>query len=259
MVELIRVALNLPVFGLVLCRSAGIVLAAPVFSNALIPVRIKAALTVLLSLVLYPIAVRFSLRDMPQVGLGYLPIVVTETGLGLIMGFAGAMVIGALHAAGDLMSQQIGLRLAQVTSPDTTVSTGAISGFLGILGLLLFIAVDGHHWFIQSVAISYRAVPLGQVAWSPAVAGSMLTGFSSLFTYAIRIAAPLVGIMFLVSVMIALLAKSVPQLDILMVGYPVKVFLGVVCMALTLPFTLPVLRDAFRGLQLHLIQLLGSV
>ena len=258
MVDLIRVALNLPVFGLVLCRSAGIVLAAPVFSNTSIPVRIKAALTVLLSLVLYPIAVRFR-GDMPQVGLGYLPIIVTETGLGLIMGFAGAMVIGALHAAGDLMSQQIGLRLAQVTSPDTTLPMGAISGFLGIIGLLLFIAVDGHHWFIQSVAVSYREVPLGQVTWSPAVAGSMLAGFSSLFAHAIRIAAPLVGIMFLVSVMIALLAKSVPQMNILMVGYPVKVFLGLVCMALTLPFTLPVLRDAFRGLQLHLIQLMRSV
>ena len=246
--------MNLPVFALVLCRISGIVLAAPVFSNLSIPLRIKAALTVLIGLIVLPVATQHS-GPLPAQLIGYLPLAVTEVGLGLIMGLAGAMIIGALHGAGGIMSQQIGVGMAKVVSPDTSGPMSAISGLLGILGLLLFLAIDGHHWFIQSLAISYTKAPLGQVTWKPMITTSMLAAYSNLFVVAIRVAAPVVGIMFLVTVLIALLAKSVPQMNILMVGLPVKICIGVACMAFTLPFTLPVIRDAFSGLQTHLIQL----
>ena len=248
--DLIRIAMNLPMFALVLCRISGIMLAAPVFSNLSIPVRIKAALTVLIGLIMFPVATQHS-GPLPAQLIGYLPLAVTEVGLGLIMGLAAAMIIGA----GGIMSQQIGLAMASVAAPDTSNPMSAISGLLGILGLLLFIVMDGHHWFIQALAISYTKTPLGQVAWRPVIITSTLAAYSNLFVVAIRVAAPIVGIMFLVTVMIALLAKSVPQMNILMVGLPVKISIGVVCMAFTLPFTLPVIRDAFSGLQAHLIQL----
>jgi len=251
---LVQVGMNLPLFALVLCRISGIVLAAPVYSNVSIPVRIKAALAVLIGLVMFPVATQYS-GPLPTQLLGYLPLAVTEVGLGLIMGLAAAMVIGGLYAAGEIMSQQIGLAMAKVVSPDSSTQMGAIAGLLGILGLLLFITINGHHWFVQALAISYAKAPLGEVTWKPVLITSTLSAYSNLFVLAIKIAAPVVGIMFLVTVMIALLAKSVPQMNILMVGYPVKICIGVSCMAFTLPFTLPVIRDAFNGLQSHLIQL----
>jgi len=253
-VELVRSGLNLPVFALVLCRSAGIILAAPIFSNVSIPARVKAALTVLFGLVMFPVAAQYR-QALPGTALGYLPLALTEMGLGLIMGLAGAMVIGALHAAGGLMAQQIGLRLSRAVSPSAPTPVSAISVFLGIVGVLLFITVDGHHWFVQSLAISYREAPLGSAAWSAATVQVITSGFSNLTLYAVRVAAPLVGIMFLVSVVIALLAKCVPQMNILMIGYPVKIFVGVFAMILALPFVLPVVRDAFGDLHRQLLQL----
>ena len=127
--------------------------------------------------------------------------------------------------------------------------------FFDTFCLLLFLAVDGHHWFIQALAISYRDIPLGQAHFSPAMAAAMQTGFSNLFLYALRCAAPLMGIMFLVNVVIALMAKAVPQMNILVVGYPVKVFVGVMALALTFPLTWPVMRDAFSDLHSQLIAL----
>jgi len=252
--SLVHIGLNLPLFGLVLCRGLGIVVAAPIFSNATIPVRVKAAVTLLIGMVLFPIAVQCR-GELPTHAFGYLPLMLTEAGMGLIMGLSGAMVIAGLQAAGGLMAQQIGLRLAQTVSPENDGDSSAISVFLGILGLLLFLSVDGHHWFIQALALSYRQVPLGEVAWGPPAAASVLDGFSNLMVTAVRVAAPLVGIMFLVSVMIALLAKCVPEMNILMVGYPVKVFIGLVALTLTLPLILPVMRDAFHTLYGQLTQL----
>ena len=251
MADLIRIMLNLPVFGLVLCRSAGIMLAAPVFSSVSLPIRTKAAFVALLSLVMYPFAAAHAPAPPTQV-IGYVPIIVTELGLGLIMGLAASMVIASFQVAGAMMSQQIGLAMARIASPDTQVSSTAVSVFLGTFGLLLFLAVDGHHWFVEALAISYRDVPIGGVQWSNQASQAIMGGFSKMFLVALKAAAPVMGIMFILNVLLALLAKTVPEMNILLIGYPIKVFVGMTSLVLTFPFFWPVASAAFRDLQMQM-------
>jgi flagellar biosynthetic protein FliR len=249
MFDLTAIALNLPVFFLVLCRAGGIFIAAPILSNDTIPARIKVMLSVLLALVMYPFATQFS-GPLPGSVLALVPMVLKELGMGLIMGFAASLVFAAVQSAGALAAQQIGLTLSEIASPGfADEEADQISGFFGIIGLLLFLAVDGHHWFVEAVAASFRSVPLGEMPIRPQLASAITNRFTFLFVYAIRIAAPLMAIMFLVNIAIAVMAKSVPQMNILMVGYPVKVCIGVAAMLLTFPLMWPVLRQAFSRLQ----------
>jgi len=258
MVELLQAALNLPAFALVLCRVAGVVLAAPMLSSMSVPVRVKAALSVLLALAIFPFAA--SAGDLPQGVVAYVPMVLTELGVGLVMGFAASVVLAALEAAGGLAAQQMGVALAHVVSPDRSGEKPALSALLGVFGLLLFLSVDGHHWLLQALAVSYRTMPLGRVGWSPDfLAGVVQDSFSRFILCALRLAAPLMGIMFLVTVMIALVAKAVPQMNILLVGYPVKVFIGLVALVLTFPLIWPVLRGAFQRLQEDLLFLVSRM
>jgi flagellar biosynthetic protein FliR len=247
-------ALNLPIFVLVLCRASGIMLTAPILSSVEIPDRVKVILICLLSLIMYPIAAQHA-GALPAGVLGYVPLVLTELGLGLVMGFAGGLALGAMRAAGSLAAQTIGLGTSDVALPDEEDTADEVATFFDIFCLLLFLALDGHHWFIQALAISYRDVPLGQAHFSPSVAAAMQAGLSKLFLFALRGVAPLMGIMFLVNVMLALMAKAVPQMNILFVGYPVKVFFGVVALALTFPLTWPVMHDIFSDLHAQLIAL----
>jgi flagellar biosynthetic protein FliR len=250
--DLMGMALSLPIFLLVLCRASGIMLTAPILSSVEIPDRVKVALTCLLALIMYPIAAH-NAGALPAGVLGYAPLVLTELGLGLLMGFVGGIVLGAMRAAGSLAAQAIGLGMSDVSLPDEEDSADEISAFFDIFCLLVFVALDGHHWFIQALALSYRDIPLGQAHFSPAIAAAVQMRFSNLFLYALRGAAPLMGIMFLVNVMLALMAKAVPQMNILVVGYPVKVFVGVMALALTFPLTWPVMHDAFSDLHSQLI------
>jgi flagellar biosynthetic protein FliR len=247
-------ALSLPVFVLALCRASGIMLTAPILSGIEIPDRVKVGLTCLLSLIMYPIAAQHA-GALPAGVLGYVPLVLRELGLGLVMGFAGGLALGAMRAAGSLAAQTLGLGTSDVSLPDEEDTADELSTFFDIFCLLVFLALDGHHWFIQALAISYRDIPLGQAHVSPAVAGVLQTGLSKLFLFALRGIAPLLGIMFLVNVMLALMAKAVPQMNILFVGYPVKICFGVVALALTFPLTWPVMRDAFSDLHAQLIAL----
>ena len=252
--DLLGMALNLPVFVLVLCRASGIMLTAPILSSIEIPDRVKVGLVCLLSLIMYPIAAQH-VGALPAGVLGYVPLVLAELGLGLLMGFAGGLVLGAMRAAGSMAAQSIGLGMSDVSLPDDEDTADEVSTFFDIFCLLVFVALDGHHWFIQALAISYRDIPLGQAHLSPAIAAAMQTGLSKLFLFALRGVAPLMGIMFLVNVMLALMAKAVPQMNILFVGYPVKVLFGVVALALTFPLTWPVMHDAFSDLHAQLIAL----
>jgi len=251
---LIGMALNVPIFALVLCRGSGIMLAAPIFSSTAIPAQIRVALAVLLALIMYQFASQYA-GALPSAVLGYVPLVLNEMGLGLVMGFAAGMLLAAMQAAGGLAAQQIGLGLGEIASPDQDEETDEMSTLFQVIGMLLFLAIDGHHWLIQALAVSYREVPIGHAHWSPAVNDTIQSGFCGLFITALRAAAPLMGIMFLVNVIVALMAKAVPQMNILLVGYPVKVFAGVVALALTFPLTLPVMRDAFQRLNSDLLVL----
>jgi len=254
MLELLRAMLNLPMLALVMCRSAGIMIAAPLLSSASVPMRVKAALSFLLGVIMLPFAATDA-AALPAHGLAYVPLALSELGLGLLIGFSASLVLAALEAAGGLMAHQIGLALASVASPDDAAERGVISVMLGLFGLMLFLAVDGHHWLIQALAVSYRKMPLGQAPWNESYAGTLDAGFSAFLVGTLRIAAPLMGMMFLVTVVIALVAKAVPQMNILLVGYPVKVLMGVVGMVLTFPLIWPVLRGAFGDLHARLLSL----
>jgi flagellar biosynthetic protein FliR len=249
--DLLKALINLPLFLLVACRMSGIVLAAPLFSSLSIPVRLKVAFVVLSSLVFVPFAIA-NAGEMPTGVYGFAPIFVSELGMGLVIGFVGAMVLGAIEMAGSLISQQIGLSLANIADPATGQSTAAVSVFLSMLALLLLLSVDGHHWFVTAVGVSYRHVPLGTVSWRPALLEMYTAGFSGMFNFMLRVAAPMVGLMFLVNIMMALIAKAAPGIHILIVGYPVKMLAGIIFLAATFPLLWPVIRTAFTALRLQL-------
>lgn len=249
MVDLTAIALNLPVFFLVLCRASGMFIAAPLLSHDTIPARIKIVFAVMLALIMYPFAKQFG-GPVPGSILAMIPLVVKELGLGLIMGFAASLIFAAVQSGGALAAQQIGLTLSEMTSPGfSEEEADQVSAFFGIIGLLLFLVVDGHHWLIEAVAATFRTVPLGEMPIRAQLMGSLTERFSMVFVYALKISAPLMAIMFLVNIALAVMAKSVPQLNILMVGYPVKVVIGVFALLLTFPLMWPVMRDGLSRLQ----------
>jgi flagellar biosynthesis protein FliR len=252
--DILKAIINLPMFMLVATRITGIVLIAPIFSSISIPVRLKVAFVVVTALVMFPFASAHA-GDMPSNVLGFAPLFVSELGMGLVMGLAGAMVIAGVEMAGNFISQQIGLAMATIADPASGQSTTAISVFLSMLTLLLFLAVDGHHWFIAAVGGSYRHVPLGAVEWTPALFKLYMANFSQMFLFMLRVAAPVVGLMFLVNIMMALIAKAAPGIHILIVGYPVKMFAGLTLLAGTFPLLWPVIRSSFEMLRIQLHQI----
>lgn len=255
MLQLVKAMTSLPLFVLVTCRITGMIFVAPIFSSMSLNIRTKIAFVMILTFLMSPFAAQYA-GPLPVKMLGFAPLILSEIGLGLLMGLTGAMLLATVEIGGNMAAQQMGLAMAQTAAPDSGVTTTAISIFLGILALLFILAMDVHHWFIEIVAISYREAPIGEINWKPVVMRALMGNFSNIFVFAIRLVAPLMGILFFVNVMIALVAKTAPKMRILMVAYPLKVIVGLAALVITFPLVWPVVREACTTMREQMFQYL---
>jgi len=252
------IAANLPLLGLVLFRAAGIVVTAPVLGGTNIPARVKAALACLLALLLFP-AARGAACAVPPAGPAYAAAMAMELSVGALMGFSATVSLLLLRVAGEVVGQQMGMAFSQVASPESGERNSPPAMLLASIGMLMFLALDCHHWLLQALATSYRAIPVGDAHWGAALAREMPRLLSDTFIRGAQMAGPLLGLLFLITVGIALLAKAVPQMNILLVGYPFKLMAGLIGFSLMFPLLWPVFGRALAGLHRHLLFLLKAL
>jgi len=221
-------------FMLVLIRTAGVVMVAPMFGAAAVPMRIKAALALLLALLLSPMVPDAApeLGSLPACGL----VVARELIVGLAMGFTAMLAFGTFQVAGEFIGRQMGLALGELADPLHNQQSSVFSNLYYVLAMLIFLAINGHHWFLQALRASFRTIPLGGPELSAAVTGGMVQRFVQVFVGGLKIAAPAVCVLLLVTVGLGLLARAAPLLNMLMLSIGVRIALGLVLMGMLMPY-----------------------
>jgi flagellar biosynthetic protein FliR len=248
--------LNIETFVLVLARTAGIFTLAPIFGSSRIPAQIRVAISVALALVFVPLAVP---KDNVLFAVDVLPLVflvVKEAIVGLTIGFVVTLVFGAIQAAGDFVDIHAGFSFATVIDPIYGSHTAVAGRFHQMLAGLLFFATNAHHIVMLGLADSFRLLPPGSQLVNQAAASGVFDLFSGLFAIGVKIAAPIIAATFLADISLGILARAVPQLNVLMVGFPLKLGVGLVGMMLALPITLALTKDTLFGVHNQTISLL---
>jgi flagellar biosynthesis protein FliR len=224
-------------FFLVLARVSPLFLLAPLFSSKMIPARGRSVIAVGLAIGITPIAV--SAGD----GAALASDIWTLAGLlakellvGLGFSFILAALFAAVQVAGSLLDTFIGFSFGALVDPVTGTNGGVLNQMYALVGVMIFVAIDGDAWVIQGLARSYEAVPLAD---APAI-GTLVEGaemaFSGIFASAIQICAPVMIAVILTDVAFGLISKVVPQLNVFAVGFPAKVTVGLVLVGASLPF-----------------------
>lgn len=234
---------HLPVWLMVLFRLLGIFVMAPLLGSLLIPARIKVFWAVAMSLCIYPVLLdRQPTAAMigPFLDSGFslgslATMVALETALGLLLGLGATLPLVGLQMAGMIVDQQIGLGLAGVFNPDLNEESGAVAQFYFILAMWIFLILGGHRVMISALLASFERVPLGGMVIDGHVLDLLVGLLSSMFELALRVAAPLLCLIFLETVAIGFIARTVPQLNILSVGFPLRILagLGILIVALS--------------------------
>ncbi|MBI1849955.1 MAG: flagellar biosynthetic protein FliR [Planctomycetes bacterium] len=233
---------------LVFCRVGAFAMSAPPLSAAGVPLRVRIALGVGITVALAPtiavtpLVLQAVLHDSSALALA----VIREVVLGLSLGLALTTIFSAARMAGEMVGVEIGFTLSNVVDPQSGKSVGELAQLYDVVSWLLFFAVNGHHFVIGAIAGSFRGIPLGSFTLRAQAAESLVNLVRTAVESAILIAFPLLIVLFACTVVVILLARAVPQLHLMDFGYPARVVVALGALSVILPRSAPAFLSVFR-------------
>lgn len=221
-------------FFLVLARVSPLFVIAPLFSSRSVPTRVRGTIAVGLAIGLGPIAGRGAQIDLDTWNLAGL--IGKEILVGGAFAFALAAFFAAMQVAGTFLDTLIGFSYGGLIDPITGTQSAVVTQLYAFIGVMIFIAIGGDAWVIQGVAETYEVVPLDAYPKLGALVAGADSAFVSVFSAAIQVAGPVVLALILADAAFGVVSRVVPQLNVFAVGFPAKVFVGLVLIGVTLPF-----------------------
>lgn len=219
----------------------------PVFSTNNIPILVKAAITLVFTLGVWPhLALPGTL--MPAHPFDLALILLGEVFMGLALGIAVNFLFMGIQAGGELLGFQMGFTMIQFADPLTGNQTGITAFFLWMTSILTFLALDGHLYMIRGFAESFAIVPPGSLFVGQHVLDQILALSTQVFVLALKIAAPVMVALFMVEVALGLVARTSPQIHIMEFGFPVKIGVGFFFVGLLLVIMADQIEIFIRGM-----------
>ena len=243
---------------LVFTRVSTFLGAGPLFWLPGVPGLVKIGVSFAVVLVLFPVIPVPSL-DFPGGLWGLGLILVQEAGTGLLLGFICSLVFHSLTVAGQLMDIQMGFFMSHIFDPTTGTQATIVSRFLFLLGIVLFLTIDGHHVMFAGLARSYELVPVAGAVLKGVTAGTVIRTFTQMISLAVQIAAPVVAVILIIDICLGLLGRTAPEMNIFMLGFPIKVGLGIFILSVMVPLLGVVFRSMVRMMEHDLFMVMKGL
>ncbi|XIA63955.1 flagellar biosynthetic protein FliR [Bradyrhizobium sp. TZ2] len=233
-------------FMLVFARVGAMVMLLPGLGESNIPVRIKLAIALLLTLIILPLhrnAYQVDLTSMTSLGV----LMVHEIVIGIVLGATARVTLSALAVAGSVIAQQLGLGFVTAVDPTQGQQGVLIGNFLSILGVTLLFATDSHHLVIAALNESYRIFSPGELMPSGDVAALATRAFATAFKIGLQLSAPFLVFGLVFNIGLGVLARLMPAMQVYFVGVPLSIMVGFVIFALVLAGMMGTYLNYFTG------------
>lgn len=234
-------------FALVLCRIGGLFAALPLFGGRRLSNRFKVVTIVAITLVCYPV-LNLTPPPVPRDALTLGILVAQELLIGLTLAFITQIIFAAVEFSGQLLGLQMGFSIASVIDPNLGTQVQIMSVMQTLLATLFFLSLNIHHAFIRAIVDSFSIIPIGGWTMSEALIKFMVTTASDVFILGVRLAAPVMVTLLLTSVVLGIMARAFPQMNVFMVSFPLNIGLGFFILGATLLLFFHVLEVAFGTL-----------
>jgi flagellar biosynthetic protein FliR len=217
--------------------------AAPVFGGHFAPPHVRVGLAMILSFILMPVV------EVPAVATlaGITVVVARELAIGLAMALGIRALVAGAELGGHLAGSQLMLSYGSVIDPQGGVRSTVLATLYGNLTLLTFFAVNGHHALVRALGASYAAIPIGSGAIDASLATSVMRLLGVVFTFGLRLAAPVIVVMLIVEIAAGLISKTAPAINLMVVGTPIRLIVGLLAVAAVIPM-IPPLSSRFATL-----------
>ena len=249
---------NLLFFLLVATRISGIFVSAPIFSSRNIPGKIKILLVLFIALVLLPAISQKYATVIPTEFLPYILCLAMEFIIGASLGLILAIFFAIIQVAGQLLDTQVGFGIVNVVDPQTGIQLPVLGNFVQMLFTIVFFVSDLHHIFLLALVDSFNSLPLTSAVLQSQTSLFILALFISMFKTAFQIAMPLLMTTLLVDVSMGMLARTMPQMNVFVVGIPLKLSVGIFMLSVLLPTYIYLIKVAYGGISEDIYKLLST-
>lgn len=246
------------VFLVVLARVGGLVTFAPFWSNRAASAKIRIVLAVVLALALTPIVM--SRIEPPASEISEMTLILAgEIVIGMIFGFVGRIVFSSFELAAHFIASQMGFSLAGTIDPSTQAQTTAFGTIAQMLGLMILLAADGHHWFLAATVKSFSTTAPGSFSFTPEVLEILLRFSANALLVGITLAAPAIIVLLAVEFALEFFGRTAPQFQVFILGFPVKIAVGLWLIGASMYFLPSAIRNVLSNIYSGLIQVLGAM
>lgn len=233
------------VFLLIFVRVSAFFVTMPLFSYRTLPAMFRIGFAFFVAYLMY-----FTVDASPlEINIEYFLLIFKEVFVGLFIGFLGYMILSAIQAAGSFIDFQMGFAIANVIDPQTGAQSPLIGQYLYMFSLLLLLAIDGHHMLLDGIFYSYQFIPVGQMGLDLGDAGLaeyVIRAFAGMFVIAFQMAIPVVAVLFLVDVALGIIARTVPQMNVFVVGFPIKIAVSFIVLMIVMAVIFGIVQNVFE-------------
>ncbi len=238
-------------FFLLFARLSGLFAFFPFFAHTAIPVSIRTSMTLFMVMFLYPLLPLDAQQVMPTMP-NLVLAVISELLVGLIAGLFLTIAISILQMAGMQISFVMGFTMASVIDPQTSTSIPVLSQILSLIGLMVVLAFNGHHQMLLFIADSLQLLPLGSFYPQANILAYLAKAVAGMFVYGFVLSFPVVAFSLLLDAVFGMLMKTMPQFNLLVVGFPIRIASSFVVLIATLASIMLIFKREFIEAMNHL-------
>jgi len=215
------------IFALILMRISVVLFLMPIFDSSMYPKQVKLGLALILAMALFPV-IRIDAVLFPTTASGLVLLFVSELMVGMILGLCVRLFFGAVQLAGQMIGFQMGFSMINVVDPQSGVQVSIIDQIGSMVVMLVFLLLNGHHILLGALVESFQLVGIGAVVLKKALLSQVLALSTEMFVLAVKIGAPAIAALLFTSAAFGLSARFVPQMNILIAAFPVKIAVGLI-------------------------------
>jgi flagellar biosynthetic protein FliR len=229
----------------------------PVFGGRNVPSYLKIGLAFFCSIILVTLLkdVTVEFTDI----FSYAAIVIKELAIGIILGFTSYLVFSALYLAGQIIDTQIGFGMVNVLDPLHDTQVPLTGNFLYILTLMFFLIMNGHHVLLTALFKSYNILPVNSFVFNDVLFNNMLNIFYETFQIGFKISIPIIAASLIAEIALGILTKTVPQMNVFVIGMPLKVGVGLVTLLAMIPMYLTTMDITFNKMYDYIYLIIKSM
>ncbi|WP_058485170.1 flagellar biosynthetic protein FliR [Defluviitalea phaphyphila] len=229
-----NVFFHIDIVLLVFIRFLGFFITSPVFGGRDIPSYSKIGLSFIMSTILISTMPDITVSYNDNI-LGYVLLILKELVVGMLFGFIVYLILSTFYLAGQLIDYQIGFSMINVLDPLSQIQIPITGNFYYLIILALLLVTNGHHKIIQALFYSYNVIPIGEAIFNSTMIGNYIIILSDIFILAIKIASPIIGAILILDVALGILARTAPQMNMFVIGLPLKLIIGLVFLMIITP------------------------